>query len=99
MNNREEILDNIYQYLNKYKKDYETIILKNGLPGYIFTYIMYYDEIKLIADYIIELQNKIDKTIKYIKENSWYCYKDNEENLDRIGIEHILELLGEDENE
>lgn len=45
------------------------------------------------------LQTQREKTIKYIKENAWYCYKDNEENLDRIGIEHILKLLGDDENE
>jgi hypothetical protein len=45
------------------------------------------------------LQTQRGKTIKYIKENAWYCYKDNEENLDRIGIEHILKLLGDEENE
>ena len=65
-----------------------------------------YDEIIRLKEVIKFMNNDLDKyikknkdTIKYIKENSWYCYKDNEENLDRIGIEHILKLLGDDENE
>lgn len=40
-----------------------------------------------------ELQERIDKAIDYIKNNSWYCYKDNEEELARLEIEKLLKIL------
>ena len=86
-------LENILKQLNiEYERDGKTYKIPTNK-----------DNLTLMLKYSWEmqqyLQEKIDSAIKYIKENSWYCYKDNEENLDRIGIEHILELLGEDENE
>ena len=46
-----------------------------------------------------KLQQRIDKAIEYIKNNAWYMYKDDEEILDRVGIEELLEILGDKENE
>ncbi|MBR2652303.1 MAG: hypothetical protein IKE91_06180 [Clostridia bacterium] len=48
----------------------------------------------------LELERQIKKeAINYIKEESWFCYKDNEEVIDRTPIEKLLEILGDnDEN-
>ena len=44
-------------------------------------------------------ENIIKKAINYIKEESWFCYKDNEEVIDRVPVEKLLEILGDnDEN-
>lgn len=37
--------------------------------------------------------------VEYIKENAWYMNKDDEEILDRVGIEGLLNILNGDNNE
>jgi len=44
-------------------------------------------------------KSRIEKAIKYIKENAWYMNKDDEEILDRVGIEGLLDILNGDNNE
>ena len=44
---------------------------------------------ELYEDY----KSRIDKAVEYIKENAWYMNKDDEEILDRIGIEGLLKIL------
>ncbi len=46
-----------------------------------------------------ELQQRIEKAVEYIKENAWYMNKDDEEILDRVGIEGLLDILNGDNNE
>ena len=47
-----------------------------------------------------ELQERIDKAIEYIENESYFMYKDNERVLDRVGIEKLLDILkGSDSNE
>ena len=43
----------------------------------------------------IELLTKIDNAIEYIKKESWFCYKDNKEVLDRTPVEKLLNILGD----
>ena len=48
----------------------------------------------------LELNKRIKKATKYIKEHAWFCYKDNEEVLDRVGINNLLNILnGGEDNE
>ena len=42
-------------------------------------------------------ENIIKEAINYIKEESWFCYKDNEEIIDRTLVNKLLEIL-EDNN-
>ncbi len=48
-----------------------------------------------------KLQDKIDRAIEYIEQESYFMYKDNERVLDRVGIEKVLDILkgGEDDDE
>jgi hypothetical protein len=40
-----------------------------------------------------ELQERIDKASEYIEKNSWYCCKDNKEELARLEIEELQKIL------
>lgn len=56
---------------------------------------------KLKKEYDNQLQQKeniIKEAINYIKEESWFCYKDNEEIIDRTLVNKLLEIL-ENSNE
>ncbi len=50
---------------------------------------------KQVKDY----KSRIEKAVEYIKENAWYMNKDDEEILDRVGIEGLLDILNGDNNE
>ena len=46
-----------------------------------------------------DYKSRIDKAVDYIKQESWFCYKDNEEVIDRTPVEKLLNILkGEDNN-
>jgi len=47
----------------------------------------------------LEQSKIIEKAVEYIKENAWYMNKDDEEILDRVGIEGLLDILNGDNNE
>lgn len=53
---------------------------------------------KGLIDRINRQQERIDKAIEYIKQESWFCYKDNEEVIGTTPINKLLEILG-DKNE
>lgn len=56
----------------------------------------YVDELQ---DQLQQKENIIKEAINYIKEESWFCYKDNEEIIDRTLVNKLLEILGDnDEN-
>lgn len=73
----------------------------------IFQRLIYYNDKEHLAKRIIELQhnikdlwaqlqqkeNIIKEAINYIKEESWFCYKDNEEIIDRTLVNKLLEIL------
>lgn len=42
-------------------------------------------------------ENIIKEAINYIKEESWFCYKDNEEVIDRTPVNKLLEILGDND--
>ena len=45
---------------------------------------------------LLELRHKqdvIDKAIEYINNESWFCYKDNEEAIARVTVESLLKIL------
>lgn len=70
--------------MNKYKTIEE---LKEEL-GDEFEEYMYKANIALLT--------KIDKAVEYIKQESWFCYKDNEKVLGRTPVEELLNILGDD---
>ena len=51
---------------------------------------------QMLEQEIKRLNNIIKEAINYIKKESWFCYKDNEEIVDRMVVEKLLEILGSD---
>lgn len=54
------------------------------------------------ASYVKILNNKqaiINKALNYIKNESWFCYKDNEEVIDRTPVEELIKILKGDNND
>lgn len=51
------------------------------------------DEEQELIEEIERLHSIIKEVINYIKEESWFCYKDNEEVIDRTSVEKLLEIL------
>lgn len=42
---------------------------------------------------LTETATRIDKALKCIDENAWFCYKDNEEVIDRVAAEELINIL------
>lgn len=42
---------------------------------------------------LTETATRIDKALKYIEKNAWFCYKDNEEVIDRVATEELKDIL------
>lgn len=75
--------DRVLKHLKEYYKNFNKI-----------SSLLNYEQ-----DKRIKLENIIKEAINYIKEESWFCYKDNEEVIDRTPINKLLEILGDnDEN-
>ena len=55
--------------------------------------------VKLLDDNRIYLNDKINKALNYIKNESWFCYKDNEEVIDRTPVEELIKILEGDNND
>lgn len=47
----------------------------------------------------IDIENIRKEAIDYIKSESWFCYKDNEEVIDRTPVEKLIKILEGDKDE
>lgn len=86
---KKEVLD-IANEFNRLQEENERLEKRNKeiYDGFIATQ-------EELSDYAI----KIEKAVEYIKNESWYCYKDDEEIIDRLAILKLLKILGDDNND
>lgn len=58
-----------------------------------------YDGFMATTEELCEYATRNEKAIEHIKNESWYCCKDDEEVIDRIAILKLLNILSGDDTD
>ncbi|MBR4486278.1 hypothetical protein IKS57_02795 [bacterium] len=74
------------------KKDFYKVYSETPREGILNQF--YYEHCELQ-----KALHTIGKAIKIIKEESWYCGKDEEWVIDRTPVEKLLDILGDEEDD
>lgn len=86
-------------YIEEYKKDEEIdyFYAKDNLLNKLYGFEDRGEFTIEVLDEMLELQQKIDKATKYIKENcsNYYVNEPHYRGVELINIEELLEILGD----